>query len=211
MDEKSLTQILAEGENQHQAFVVDLADRWNTAVLISSFANAKGGSVWIGVKPTGKIMGVYAEAIQKELSEIVERFFINPFVINSKVWKNKVHFVVQIIVESAKEEAVYLKNDRQQTVLFERHGTKCVQASKIALKNLQFKSQDKVLSDELSAKEDELLAFIKKSEQLSLSQMYKFTNFEMSEIDLLVSQLVYRGLVAMDFSTDVTLYRFKSK
>lgn len=211
MDEKSLTQILAEGENQDQAFIVDVADRWNTAVLISSFANAKGGSVWIGVKPNGKIMGVYAEGIQKELQEVVERFFVNPFILNTKIWKNKVHFVVQVIIESAKDESVYLINDRQQTVLFERHGNKCVQASKIALKNLQFKSQEKVLSDDLSEQETQLLAFIKKSEQLSLSQMYKVDGFEMSEIDLLVSQLVYRGLVEMDFSTDVTLYRFKTK
>ncbi len=94
MDEKSLVQILAEGENQTQAFLVDLSDPWNAAVIISSLANANGGSLWIGVKPNGKIVGVYPEGIQQELIQLVERFFKNPFVLEHKIWKNKIHFVL---------------------------------------------------------------------------------------------------------------------
>jgi predicted HTH transcriptional regulator len=210
MDEKSLIQILSQGENQKQAFLIDVSNRWNTAVLISSFANAQGGSLWIGVKPNGKIVGVYAEGIQKELTQLIESFFQNPFVLNTRIWKNKIHFVLEVIIENVKDESVFLVNERQQVVLFERHANKSVQASKIVLKNIQFKSQHKVLPKELSDQEREVLAIIKNNKQLSLSQLYKLETIIKSEIDLLVSQLVYRKLIEMDFSTDVTLYKFKS-
>ena len=209
MDEKSLTQILAEGENQTQAFLVDLSDPWNAAVIISSLANGKGGSLWIGVKPNGKIVGVYPEGILQELNALKERFFQKPTVLHTKTWKSKMHFVLQVLVESTPKNPEYLINDRNQTVLFERHGNKNIQASKIALKNMQFRSQDKELPEELSDSEKEILAFIQKSKQLSLSQMYKHLDIEMSQIDVLVSQLVYRNLVEMDFSSEVTLYKSK--
>lgn len=210
MDEKSLTQILAEGENQNQAFLVDVSDKWNTAVLMSSFANAKGGSVWIGVKPSGKIVGVYPEGILKELTGLVNRYFQKPQEFKSKVWKNKVHFVLEVIMERNPSEELLLVNDKNQTVLFERHGNKCVQASKIVMKNIQFKSQEKVLAEELSQDEKDVLDFIKNQGQVSLSQMYKHQGLEMSEIDLIVAQLVYRNLVELDFSTSVTVYRIAS-
>ena len=209
MDQKSLTQILEEGENQKQAFLVDVSDRWNTAVLISSLANADGGSVWIGVKPNGKIVGVYAEGIQKELAELVKNYFHSPFDLNTKIWKNKVHFVLEVIVAKSKDNPIFLTNDRKQTVMYERHLTKSIQASKIALKNLQFKSQEKVLSEELCKEEIEILEFIKNHDKLSLSQLYKQLDIEMSQIDLYVSQLVYRDLIEMDFKSEVTLYSYK--
>ena len=210
MDEKSLTQILSEGENQSQAFLVDVSDKWNTAVAISSLANAQGGSLWIGVKPNGKIVGVYPDGIEKELLQLIERFFQNPYVLKTKIWKNKMHFVLQVSVEDVGADSIFLINDRKQTVLFERHATKNVQASKIALKNIQFKSQDKALAAELSEQEIEILSYIKKNKQLSLSQMYKHLDIEMSQIDLVVSQLVYRNLVEMDFSSEVTIYKSKT-
>lgn len=209
MDEKSLIQILAEGEHQTQAFLIDLSESWNAAVLISSFANASGGSVWIGVKPTGKIVGVYAEGVQNELNALVEAFFPKPFILNTRIWKNKVHFVLEVKIEKSKDEPVYLINQKQQSVLFERHSNKTVQASKIVLKNQQFKSQDKVLPKELSKAETELLKLIKNHTALSLSQMYKLFDLDKAEIDLNVSQLVYRNLIEMDFSNDVTTYKFR--
>ena len=209
MDEKSLIQILAEGEHQTQAFLIDLSESWNAAVLISSFANASGGSVWIGVKPTGKIVGVYVEGVQNELNALVEAFFPKPFILNTRIWKNKVHFVLEVKIEKSKDEPVYLINQKQQSVLFERHSNKTVQASKIVLKNQQFKSQDKVLPKELSKAETELLKLIKNHTALSLSQMYKLFDLDKAEIDLNVSQLVYRNLIEMDFSNDVTTYKFR--
>ncbi len=210
MDEKSLVQILAEGENQTQAFLVDLSDPWNAAVIISSLANANGGSLWIGVKPNGKIVGVYPEGVLEDLNKLKERFFQKSPALQTKIWKNKIHFVLQVLVESSSKNPEYLINDRNQTVLFERHGNKNIQASKIALRNMQFKNQEKELPDEMSDSEKEILAFIQKSKQPSLSQMYKHLDIEMSQIDLLVSQLVYRNLVEMDFSSEVTLYKSKS-
>lgn len=209
MDEKSLIQILAEGEHQTQAFLIDLSESWNAAVLISSFANASGGSVWIGVKPTGKIVGVYAEGVQNELNALVEAFLPKPFILYTRIWKNKVHFVLEVKIEKSKDEPVYLINQKQQSVLFERHSNKTVQASKIVLKNQQFKSQDKVLPKELSKAETELLKLIKNHTALSLSQMYKLFDLDKAEIDLNVSQLVYRNLIEMDFSNDVTTYKFR--
>lgn len=210
MDEKSLTQILAEGENQKQAFLIDVSDRWNTAVLISSFANAQGGSVWIGVKPNGKIVGVYAEGIQAELTQHVASFFQKPFVFKTRIWKNKVHFVLEVIIEKALDEPVFLINEKKQIVLFERHASKSVQASKVVLNNLQFKSQQRILPEALSSQEQLILTLIQKNKQLSLSQIYKLQAMDKSEIDLLVSQLVYRNLVEMDFSSEVTLYKKKT-
>ncbi len=208
MNQKSLTQILAAGEHQNQAFLLDVSDQWNTAVLISSLANVEGGSVWIGVKPNGKITGVYAEGIQKELAEIVQRHFHTPFNLETKIWKNKVHFVLEVIV-SKSNDPIFLLNDRKQTLLFERHLNKSVQASKITLKDVQFKRQDKVLPVELSEGENALLECIRQNSELSLSQLYKRLGIEKSQIDLILSQLIYRNLVEMDFTSEVTLYKLK--
>ncbi len=207
MDQKSLTQILSEGENQSQAFVADVSDSWTVATLISSFANSQGGSLWIGVKSSGKIAGIYPEGIQTQILDLVDRFFENPYVLNTKVWKNKVHFVLEVIIQSSKDSPLFLNNLKGQKVLFERHQNKTIQASKIALKSKQFKSVDKELPIELSNEEEKILSLIKKNKQLSLSKMYKLIKLEKSEIDLIVSQLVYRNLIEMDFSSDVTVYK----
>ena len=208
MDQKSLTQILAEGENQKQVFMLDVSDKWNTAILISSLANTDGGSLWIGVKSSGKITGVYADGILKELEQLIKQFFQVPYKLESQTWKNKVHFVVEVKVAKSKDP-VFIINDRKQSVLFYRHSTKSIQASKITLKEVQFKSQDKILSDELSAEELEIINFLDQNGELSLSQLYKRLTMEKSKIDLILSQLVYRKLVEKNLSTEIIHYRIR--
>ncbi len=69
LSEKDVRRFLCEGEGSTVEFKTQLPDPPHVARLIAAFANAKGGSILVGISDSAAVVGVSLVAVAKTLEE----------------------------------------------------------------------------------------------------------------------------------------------
>lgn len=115
-----LEQRLGEGENEHQDFKFCITDSRKLAETISAFSNARGGSIFIGVKDNGKIKGVDPEE-EGYMAEAAASLYCSPVVVCTfKVWETTEGNVLEVLVPEAPDKPVMAKTSDEKLKPFFR-------------------------------------------------------------------------------------------
>lgn len=108
MDEKDLSGIISQGENEEVEFKEDLGNIQSIARTICAFGNSNGGVLLVGVKDDGKISGIKSgfDIIQQKISSIVENIFPTPNIELQRVELDE-KSIVAVIIQSAYQNSYF--------------------------------------------------------------------------------------------------------
>lgn len=177
------------GENENQSFVQNLDDSIEIAKTIIAFANTKGGKLIVGLKPNGKIIGIFPSDEINKLDRIIDVCDPN-LKVNSQIVEIGFRLLLVVNIEKSDIHPLYFTNESGKKEVYVRSNKLNILANKILLNVWKFKEKNGDLPEILSDNEIQIVDIIKLNPNLSLTQIYKKSNLTIDEVDYILVRLI---------------------
>jgi len=181
----------------------DSCNHRDTAILFSSYANSKGGTVLFGIRKNGKIKGVHPQNIIEDINYALDTFCDSPIVWRHDKLIEGRHLLLEVHV-SEDEKKVSIKNSIQKEY-YSWIGNTFVQVNKIILKVWSLESGRSELK-ELDMVEKDIVQLIKNKDKISLSLLYKNVKGKNSIVESGLAQLIYKNSIFVICDNDELKY-----
>ena len=205
--ELSLKEIIKLGKSQKLDFSHSLNDSKKIAQIMCSFANSGGGSLFIGIKETGKISGVNPSEEIENAQEIATNLCQPKIAIETKIWQEDFRLVLEIKIQPNSEKNILTKDENNEWRKFIRINQLTLKGTKILEKISVLEKKNVSKPEILSDYESEFLAFFQKDTQISLSQLYAKSKLNKSEIDDLTAKFAHWKMIDMEISEYKIFYK----
>lgn len=192
-----------EGENLDFKFRID--DQTKIARTLCAFANTTGGSLLIGVKDNGKIVGCDPEEeyyMIEGASSIKSRPTI-PF--KTKVWKEGHHLVLEVMVEPQEVRCKAL-DDNGKWVPYYRIDDHSVRGNRVLDIVWRLKREIPARPERFSDIEIDVLKVIHNHGPVSVSSINKKVKLGFNELSGLLASLIHWGVVDISMQDDGLKY-----
>lgn len=189
-------QMIWQGEGVNLDFKKTITSCEKIAKTMVSFANNKGGKLFIGVADDGTIKGVKSEDEEKYMIEKAATFFAKPMLepIFEEVYiDDKMVLVVDIPESDVKPN--YALADDQKWWVYIRVKDKSVLASKIVVDVLKREHQQDGVLIEYSSKEKALLEYLEQNDRITLKEYAALLNLSRRRASRILVTMVLAGVV----------------
>lgn len=189
-------QMIWQGEGVNLDFKKTITSCEKIAKTMVSFANNKGGKLFIGVADDGTIKGVKSEDEEKYMIEKAATFFAKPMLepIFEEVYiDDKMVLVVDIPESDVKPH--YALADDQKWWVYIRVKDKSVLASKIVVDVLKREHQQDGVLIEYSSKEKALLEYLEQNDRITLKEYAALLNLSRRRASRILVTMVLAGVV----------------
>jgi len=199
MNKLKISQIkmmILEGESVNLDFKKTITSCHKIAKTMVSFANNKGGKLFIGVSDDGKISGVKSEDEERYMINKAATFFAKPLLepdfeeiyIDDKI-------IVVVDIPERDQKPHYALGDDEKWWAYIRVKDKSVLASKIVLDVLKREHKDTVVLIEYGSKEKALLEYLEKNDRITLIQYCDLLNLSKRRSSKILVKLVLAGII----------------
>lgn len=191
-----LKQMIWQGESVNLDFKKTITSCEKIAKTMVSFANNKGGKLFIGVADDGTVKGVKSEDEEKFMIEKAATFFAKPMLEPSfeEVYvDDRMVLVVDIPMSDMKPH--YALGDDQKWWVYIRVKDKSVLASKIVVDVLKREHKDDGVLIEYSSKEKALLEYLANNERISLKEYTELLNISKRRASRILVTMVLAGVI----------------
>ncbi|MCF2496978.1 AlbA family DNA-binding domain-containing protein [Dyadobacter chenhuakuii] len=147
MQEKSIIQIIKEGEGLTTEFKRTIDSPYKIAKTIVSFANTSGGSLLIGIADSGAILGVGSELAELKKLETATGKLIEPKLtirIKSALLDGKK--VMQVDVDESPDKPHYAVNEKDMRIIYIRVKDKSIPIPKLLMQGETDADLEKLLA-----------------------------------------------------------------
>lgn len=196
---KPLKDRLIEGENEEQSFFENTENSLEIAKTLVAFANCDGGTLLIGLKKNGKIIGVNPEVELKIVSMIAEENCEPNINFSSRIIQEGFRILLEIFVLSADVKPCKVISDSKKEIFIRKDNVNII-ANKIIESVWKYKVKNSIKPVCLSTHEIEVRDFIKRSSKASLTKIYKNFDLPMDTIDYILVRLITWKIIFMDLS-----------
>lgn len=203
-----LRRIILKGEGQHLDFKFRVDDQKKIARTLSAFANSGGGVLLIGVKDSGKVVGVNPEE-EYYMIEGAATLYCKPEVsFTSRTWQEGHYLVLEIDV-AASDLKHRSPDEDGKWRHFVRVDDHTLRGNKILERvwNLQLKGLDRPVHFDDATRS--LIDIIRQEGESTISKIYRRSDLKMSEVDRILASLVYWQVIRMDMSEAGTTYQLE--
>lgn len=194
MDELQL--LIWQGENDQVDFKQRVTQPDKIARTIVSFANTRGGTILIGVKDDGKVVGVDPEE-EKHTLELAAGFYCDPPLhLSYEEVELDGHTVLRVIVPDSKHKPHFAKVKEDDWRGYVRVGDTSVQTSKMVEKSLQTEAPafERI---PLDRHEQALLDYLALNRRVTLRQYAKIANLSERRAYRMLVKLVIHGYIRL--------------
>lgn len=202
--EHPLEAFIHAGEGQQSEFLLNTESIHEIADHLCAFANTDGGSILVGIKKNGKIIGTEPSESYSILTSIAENLCkpVVPFEIN--VHQLNYKFVVELIVPVSSE--IHSSQDKDENWnAFIRKDTAVLKINSVIKKYLEIVKNKISIETEISDEMNNLLILLE-TNQLSLTKLVKLTKIKREKLDYLLAQLIYSGKIKYTFQEDTIFF-----
>lgn len=192
----NIKKLIFEGEGVSLDFKKTISSCEKIARTMVSFANNKGGRLLIGVADDGTIKGVKSEDEERYMITRACHFFSRPALEPEfeEVYVDDKLVLIVNIPESTLKPHYALAEDGKWWV-YVRVQDKSVLASKIVVDVLKHSSSDKGVLIEYSDKEKSLLAYLEKSNRITVKEYCQLLNLTRKRAQRILVDLVLSGII----------------
>jgi len=185
-----------EGEGVSLDFKKTISSCEKIARTMVSFANNKGGRLFIGVADDGTIKGVKSEDEERYMITRAAHFFCKPALepIFEEIYVDDKLVLVVDTPESTMKPHYSLAEDGKWWV-YVRVKDKSVLASKIVVDVLKHSSNDKGVLIEYSANEKVLLEYLEKSTRITVKEFCILLNLTRKRAQRILVDLILSGII----------------
>lgn len=189
-------QMILEGESVNLDFKRTITSCEKIAKTMVSFANNKGGRLFIGVADDGTIKGVKSEDEEKYMIEKAATFYAKPMLepIFEEIYiDEKLVLVVDILMSEQKPH--YSLSEDKKWWVYIRVKDKSVLASKIVVDVLRKEYQEEGVLINYSSKEKALLEYLEKNERITLKEYAAMLNLSRRRASRIMVDLILAGVI----------------
>lgn len=206
---RTIKEIGIEGETISQIFIENSNDSIEVAKSIVALANSKGGSLYIGIKKSGKIIGVFPDVEILLISDITQSICDPKISYTTTVLREGFRLILEISVLKSNSPPVYLINNGIRDVYIRKQG-RTFKANSILENVLKYKSKFRLPPIELTQAEISIQNLINSNPKISLTQIYKKSKIPMKEIDTILVRLICWKLVYLEITENNSFSQFIS-
>ena len=202
-----LKQMIFQGESVNLDFKKTITSCEKIAKTMVSFANNKGGKLFIGVTDDGTVKGVKSEDEEKFMIEKAASLFARPMLEPSfeEVYiDDKMVLVVDIPMSDMKPH--YALSDDAKWWVYIRVKDKSVLASKIVVDVLKREHKDDGVLIEYSSKEKALLEYLTSHDRITLKEYTHLLNISRRRASRILVTMVLAGIIRVHISEKEEFY-----
>jgi predicted HTH transcriptional regulator len=192
----NIKKMIFEGEGVTLDFKKTITSCEKIAKTMVSFANNKGGRLFIGVADDGTIKGVKSEDEERYMITKAAQLFARPALdpIFEEVYvDDKLVLVVEIEPSNIKPH--YSLAEDGKWWVYVRVKDKSVLASKIVVDVLKRTAEDKGVLIEYSAKEKALLEYLEKMQRINVKEYCDLLNLSRRNAQRILVNMVLSGVI----------------
>lgn len=202
-----LLKMIREGEHQRQDFKYCITDSRKIARSLVAFANTDGGSLLIGVKDNGNIVGVQSDE-EYYMVEAAARIYSSPPVaFTTRQWHVEGKTVLQVMVETSGSKPHFAKDDKGKWQAYVRHQDENRLAGKVMIDvwNRQKSREGTILR--LSEAEKFLLKYLDEHDFITVSSFARKASLPVRQAENILAGFIVWGIVQPYFGDKNVLYQ----
>ncbi|SKB72946.1 AlbA family DNA-binding domain-containing protein [Dyadobacter psychrophilus] len=147
MQDKSIIQIIKEGEGLTTEFKRTIDSAFKIAKTIVSFANTSGGSLLIGISDSGAILGVTSELVELKKLETATSQLIEPkLTVRIKSALLDGRKVLHIDIDESSDKPHYAVNEKDMKIIYIRVKDKSIPIPKLLMQGETDADLEKLLA-----------------------------------------------------------------
>jgi len=205
---KYLQMRISEGEHQQLDFKYVINDSRKIAITLCAFANTDGGTLLIGVKDNGEVVGARLEE-EIHMVEAAASMYCKPVVkYKTQGWRAGERYVLEVIVESSSHRPHQAQDEEGNWKAYVRKDDQNFPAPSVLM---QYWKSDETNTTEKyfhTEKEKKLFAALNDQEGHTVSQLSKMTEIPRQIVTVLLARFMRWELITMDFEQGIA--KFKS-
>lgn len=199
---RTLKEIVSFGENDCQIFVENVDDALEIGKTMVALSNSNGGSILIGLKKNGKIIGINPDDEIQKLTSISKSFCEPNIIFSSRVLQEGFRMTLEVSVLTSEIKPCKLIGISSINGVYIRKKNQNILANKILLNVWKYKERNEIKPIEFSKEELSVLDLIKNNPFISLTQIYKKSASPMIEIDYILVRFISWDVILMDINED---------
>lgn len=200
---------IAEGEHQQQDFKYAVNDSRKIAITLCAFANTDGGTLLIGVKDNGAVVGVKPEE-EIHMLEAAAKMYCKPKVdFTTQLWKTDNRYVLEVIIEPSDQLPHYLIDADGKYKAYIRKNDQNLPANAVQLEVWRGEETDRPQRYFHTEKEKKIFNSLEAHQLLTLSQLVKMTRIPRNIMIKLLARFVRWELIEMEHTNDQIKFKLK--
>lgn len=192
---KHIINLIKQGEHQTLDFKHSITDSKKIARAMVAFANTLGGTLLIGVKDNGSIVGIDSEE-EYYMIEAAAQMYCKPEVpFKVSKWNINGKTVLEVVINPTKNKPIKAPDKSGDYRAFVRIKDENIVASPIQLKIWKTERHRKSLQMVLSEKENALFDFLKTNQRITVGQFSRIAFTSRIDAENTLIDLTVLGLI----------------
>ncbi len=203
-----LISLIGEGEHQRQDFKFCISDSRKIARSLVAFANTDGGSLLIGVKDNGHIVGVQSEE-EYYMAESAARIYSKPPIpFTTKQWHVQGKTVLQVMVEPSQVKPHYAKDENGKWLAYVRYRDENRVAAKVLTEVWKKQKQADGIMVHLDDSQRFLFDYLETNQFITVSAFARKGCISYRKAEQLLSDFIVLGIIQPYFGESNIFYQF---
>lgn len=200
---------IAEGEHQRQDFKYAINDSRKIAITLCAFANTDGGTLLIGVKDNGTVIGVKPDE-EIHMVEAAARVYCRPQVeFKKELWKSDNRYVLEVIVPASNDMPHFMIDAEGNYKAFIRQADQNLPANAVQLEVWRGEETTRPQKYFHTEKEKRIFNALQSNQNLSLSQLVRNTQIPRNIMVKLLARFIRWDLIQMQYINDQSQFKLK--
>jgi predicted HTH transcriptional regulator len=195
----SFAERLSQGENEFQDFKETISSERKIAKTIGSFANTKGGTIWVGVKDDRAFRLIDPLEEQFVMEQAAEHFCNPPVPLQFKIHHTGPYRILEVNIPESNHKPVYSMRDDEEWLVYIRVKDESLLATKTMVDVLKRQSTEEPITIELGSKEKFLLDYLKDHPHITLKQYSDLLNLGLRRARRIIVDLLSAGLIRVKY------------
>lgn len=191
----NLKQIISKGQGVNLEFISNSEFKEEIARTIVAFANTEGGSILLGVKDNGKIIGSNPNDDLSNVEEIIQEYCAPQISFESITHRENRHLVLEILIPKS-EVKHKTKDEKGEFKFYYRLEDQTLLVNKVVVQ--LWKLQDNKIStpETPDEKVDELKELIQSNQPVTMSKLFRLTSMDKNDVIKLLALMMYWDIIA---------------
>ncbi len=192
---KHIINLIKQGEHQTLDFKHSITDSKKIARSLVAFANTLGGTLLIGVKDNGSIVGIDTEE-EYYMIEAAAQMYSKPEIpFKVTKWNINGKTILEVIVNTTKHKPVKAPDKNGEYKAFIRVNDENIVASPIQIKIWKAERHRKSIRMVLSEKENALFDYFKANPKITVGQYSRLAFISRIDAENILINLTVLGLI----------------
>ena len=168
--------LIEDGEHEQQDFKYKISDARKIARSISAFANNRGGSLLIGVKANGNVVGIERDEEMYMIEQAAEMYCKPPQKVKFQSYRVEGKCVLKVDVAPSEELPVKAQDDAHKWCAYYRVDDENIVASALHVKLWQAMKKTTPSLIEFTEKEQVLIDYLNEYNEITLEEYMKLAH-----------------------------------